>query len=131
MEPVDFPRPLRIVLVEDHEDTMICLKRQLERAGHVVMGAACLHEAVSILPESDCDVLLSDIGLPDGTGWDLPSQAATLLCRPVFAVAMSGYGDAADLIRSEEAGFHHHLVKPFNKTELMDLLQKVHQPCVL
>lgn len=125
MEPADHPRPLRIVLVEDHGDTMACLKRQLERAGHVVMEATCVQEAVSILPESDCDVLLSDIGLPDGTGWDLPVQANALLHRPVFAVAMSGYGDQSDLIRSEKAGFQHHLVKPFHKAQLLDLLQKV------
>ncbi|RYD38096.1 MAG: response regulator [Verrucomicrobiaceae bacterium] len=130
MEPADPSRPLRIVLVEDHKDTMICLKKQLERAGHIVMEATCVQEAVSILPDSDCDVLLSDIGLPDGTGWDLPRQANTLLCRPVFAVAMSGYSDDADLIRSDKAGFQHHLVKPFHKTELLDLLQEVQQPCM-
>ena len=74
--------------------------------------------ALALLPSAEFDVLLSDLGLPDGTGWDLLTEANQVMGIPLYAVAMSGYGDSVDRERSKRAGFHHHLVKPFQKAEL-------------
>jgi len=66
------------------------------------------------------DVVISDIGLPDGSGWELP-QRLTLPYRP-FAIAMSGFGMREDRERSRAAGYRHHLVKPMDLEALEALL---------
>jgi two-component system CheB/CheR fusion protein len=115
-------RPLRILLVENHADTLRWLTLYLEELGHAVVTARTLAEAKAVLPQCDCDVLISDIGLPDGTGWELLEQAQP--SRPVFAIAMSGFGMNADNARSLQAGYRYHLLKPFKIAELDKLLKE-------
>ena len=71
-------------------------------------------------PNSRCDVLISDIGLPDGDGWQLMEKLGSH--RPRFAIAMSGYGTSNDQRKSRAAGYDHHLVKPFIPDALLALL---------
>jgi two-component system CheB/CheR fusion protein len=113
-------KSLRILVVENHPDTLESLKLYLEDCGHVVTTAMTVAQAAALLPELPCDMLICDIGLPDGTGWDLMNQI-----RPphrVFAIAMSGFGMNADSSRSRAAGFRHHLLKPFKAAELDRML---------
>jgi two-component system CheB/CheR fusion protein len=122
VEPPAGRRSLRIFVVENHPDTLLSLRLYLEDLGHVVLTATTRHEALEALPSSQAQVLISDIGLPDGTGWDLLQQARL---RPeVFAIAMSGFGTNADSDRSRQAGFRHHLLKPFKADELDRLLEE-------
>jgi two-component system CheB/CheR fusion protein len=109
---------LRVLIVEDHQDTLKYLKLYLEQSGHAVQAARTLEEAKNTFAAAECDVLLSDIALSDGTGWELLSELERI--RPVYAVAMSGFGMAEDTKRSKAAGFRHHLVKPIDP----DLLDK-------
>ena len=102
--------PLRIFLVEDHEDTLLYFGMYLRHIGHEVVEARTMAEALEKLPVSGCNVLFSDIGLPDGNGWELLEQVK--LPQPIFAVAISGFGMSADRIRSREVGYRHHLIKP-------------------
>ena len=88
----------------------------LEEMGYVVATADTMTKALAALPGADCDVLVADIGLPDGTGWELLRRVQ--LPRPVYAIAMSGFGMHADHVRSQEAGYRHHLLKPFNPEQL-------------
>ena len=69
------------------------------------------------------DVLVSDIGLPDGSGLDL----VRLLSRdhPVRAIALSGYGTRDDIRRSRDAGFQCHLTKPIDPEELVEVIEQV------
>jgi DNA-binding response OmpR family regulator len=113
-------RTLRILLVENHADTLRWLTLYLEESGHSVVAARTLAEGRAALAKETCDVLISDIGLPDGTGWELLEGAK--LGRPVFAIAMSGFGMNADNDRSREAGYRHHLLKPFKTAELDKVL---------
>jgi CheY-like chemotaxis protein len=69
------------------------------------------------------DVLVSDIGLPDGDGWELLVKLKSEM--PVRAIAMSGYGMRADLDRSKAAGFGAHLIKPFGPADLEAAVKKV------
>jgi two-component system CheB/CheR fusion protein len=115
-------RSMRILVVENHADTLRWLTLYLEVLGHTVTTAQTLTEAKAALSGSDCDVLISDIGLPDGTGWELLEQAQ--LSRPIFAIAMSGFGMNADNTRSRKAGYHHHLLKPFKVAELDKMLKE-------
>jgi CheY-like chemotaxis protein len=87
--------------------------------------ARTLAEARVALAQSQFEVLLSDIGLPDGSGWELLERQP--LARRVFAVAMSGFGMNADNGRSRAAGYRHHLVKPFKLAELDRLLHEAAQ----
>jgi CheY-like chemotaxis protein len=69
------------------------------------------------------DVVLCDIGLPDGTGYEVISQAKRK--QPVKAVAITGFGTDEDIRRGQEAGFDFHLVKPVDFHELRSVLDKV------
>ena len=74
--------------------------------------------------EQRFDVLLSDISLPDGTGWELLEDLVHRGCQPPHAIAMSGLSDVSDRTRSREAGFETHLVKPFLPEELENALRR-------
>ena len=115
-------QPLRIFVVEDHPDTLDALCLYLKHVGHSVRCARSKREALSKICQGSYDVLISDIGLSDGNGWDLLREIAD--CRPPFAIAISGYGTAADRERSAEAGFRHHLIKPVSLDKLAAVLDE-------
>ena len=112
--------PLTIFLVENHPDTLRFLTFYLEQSGHAVHSATSVADARARIPGTDFDVLLSDIALTDGNGWDLMREVGSL--RPVFGIAMSGFGMQGDRQKSLDAGFRHHLVKPFIPEELDAIL---------
>ena len=95
----------------------------LEQLSYKVCIAADMATALREIPKSRCDVLISDIGLPDGDGWQLMEKLADN--RPQYAIAMSGYGTGNDQRRSRAAGYDHHLVKPFSPDALLALLREV------
>ena len=115
------PAPtLRILLVEDHDDTRAVMQRLLTRWGHTVTLAASVAQARAALAGSTFDLLLSDVGLPDGTGHEVIAALREKSAAP--AVAMSGYGMEADIRRVLDAGFAEHLVKPVAAGRLRELL---------
>ncbi len=116
--------PLRILLVEDHADTAKLMARLLAADGHQVTRADCVEAALAAAWCGRFDLLISDLGLPDGTGHDLLRQLAAL-GKPITAIALSGYGAAADLQKSREAGFVEHLVKPLDFSALHAALVRV------
>ena len=119
------PRPLRIFVVENHRDTLEMVQAYVEMSGHTVLTADSVTKALAALPQADCDVLISDIGLPDGNGWLLMQRLQ--LPRPVYAIAMSGFGLGADHLKSKEAGFRRHLLKPIKPEELDTALAEAAQ----
>ena len=120
--PSELARPvksLHILLVEDHADTARLMRRLLAIDGHEVRWAADVATALQLAATLNFDLLLSDLGLPDGTGVDLMRslrEKGSLLP----GIILSGYGQDRDIERSLEAGFTAHLVKPLS-------LQKLHQ----
>jgi CheY-like chemotaxis protein len=78
---------------------------------------------MQIISLDTINVLLCDIGLPDGSGFDVVSQ--TRAKRPIKAIALTGFGTDDDLRRSKEAGFDFHLVKPVNFQELQNVLDQI------
>src|SRR5947209_5623296 len=94
---------LRILLVEDHAGTADAVRKYLEVTGYCVHVARDVRCARAFAKANDFDVLLSDIQLPDGTGWDL---MRTVRRRgEVGGVAISGFASDSDLERSKAAGF--------------------------
>ena len=102
---------MRIFLVENHPDTLAYVRRHLQRTGHEVESALSVTEALPAMLAAPPDVLLTDLGLPDGDGWSLLEKLGS--GRPPLAIAMSGRGSPADRARSIAAGFQEHLIKPF------------------
>jgi len=121
--PAQPSRPLRILLVEDHRDTRRTLSRLLTHFGHEVLAADNVRNALEIIASGELDVLLCDIGLPDGSGYEVISQAKRK--QSIKAVALPGFGTEEDIRRSKEAGFDFHLVKPIDLHELQTVLDKV------
>jgi PAS domain S-box-containing protein len=117
-------RSLEILLVEDHDDTARVLSRLLERLGHRVRIADSVASAL-LAAEQPFDLLLSDIGLPDGTGNDLIRQLRQIRHVNVPAVALTGFGMEEDVAKSREAGFTDHLTKPVNFQRLQIMVQKI------
>ena len=115
-------RPMRIFVVENHDDTRVLLQLLLEQLGHSVLTATTLAEALAAIPRARVDVLISDIGLPDGDGWDLMQRLGN--ARPRYAIAMSGFGQLSDRQRSLVAGYRHHLLKPVEPNRLEALLDE-------
>jgi len=99
-----------ILMVDDHIDTNSALKVLLERRGYRVITAGCVAEGIELARQQEFDLLVSDIGLPDGDGIDLLTAIRTECSIP--AIALSGYGTDADIERSRKAGFQYHLKKP-------------------
>lgn len=110
------PRRLVIFIVEDHAETARGLAMYLRACGHDVHVAVDVRSARQLATEIEYDILLSDIGLPDGTGWELLEELSAQ--RPITAIAMSGYNTEADRARSRAAGFVEHLPKPLTPDEL-------------
>ena len=113
---------MRIFIVENHEDTRFLLQLLLEQLGHTVLSATTLAEALAAIPGARSDVLISDIGLPDGNGWELLTRLGD--ARPPYAIAMSGFGQLSDRQRSLIAGYRHHLLKPVEPNRLETLLDE-------
>ena len=111
---------LRIFVIEDHSDSLQTLQIYLEYSGYFVMSAGSKAEALKEIPAANCDILLSNISLPDGTGWELIREIGK--SGPAYAIAMSGHGTKADSKRSADAGFRHHLVKPVSPERLNTIL---------
>ncbi len=114
--PPALGRTTRILLVEDHEDTADIFERLLRRSGYEVHVASSVQSALAVGHEA-FDVLLSDVGLADGSGHDL--MRALRKTRPVRGIALSGYGTKEDIRASKEAGFAAHITKPVNFDTLL------------
>ncbi len=112
-----------ILLVEDHVDTARATARLLTSAGYDVSIATCVAEALRATEVETFDAMISDIGLPDGTGLDLMRQLQAK--RPIKAIAISGFGMEDDIRKSKEVGFIDHLVKPVDFSRLVKLLGEI------
>jgi two-component system CheB/CheR fusion protein len=121
-ESATLPR-LRLLLVEDHVDTARILSRQLAKSGVTVIQATDVDSAIRLAGSEPFDVLVSDLGLPDGTGYDIMRHVRE--SHGVPGIAMSGYGMEEDMRRSREAGFAEHLVKPIDLRELISAIRRV------
>jgi len=116
-------RRLRILLVEDHDPSREALRSLLTLRGHGVQAAASIADARALAASGPFDLLMTDIGLPDGSGYDLLQELGSSENR--LAVALTGYGMEEDVTRSKGAGFFSHVTKPLRVQELDELLHAV------
>ena len=114
-------KKLSILLVEDHGDTAETMVSLLEIFGHQVQRAGDVAAALDIASRTEFDLLISDLGLPDGSGLDLIRKLRSRgLLLP--AISLSGYGQEKDFEQSRSAGFQFHLVKPVDISRLMGVI---------
>jgi PAS domain S-box-containing protein len=117
------PVPRHLLIVEDHADTARALSTHLRRRGFMVTVAHTVGSALDLVREHPFDLVVSDLGLPDQTGFELMRQIQAI--RAIPGIAMSGYGMAEDIRKSREAGFSQHLVKPVSIPRLEEAIRKL------
>jgi signal transduction histidine kinase/ActR/RegA family two-component response regulator len=116
-------RPLRILIVEDHPATRELLDRLLARLGHAAQSAGDIASALRALEVGTFDLMISDLGLPDGYGTSLMQTVARQY--GLKGIAISGYGMERDIQLSHEAGFADHLTKPVDFQKLREAIARV------
>ncbi len=114
---------MHILVVEDHTDTRYVLERFLTQCGYDVSVAGNLESGLKFLHAQSFDAIVSDIALPDGTGYALMSEARR---RGIdaLAIALSAYSYPRDVEEAKVTGFDYHLKKPFDCNQLRSLLQE-------
>ena len=106
----------KILLVEDHADTGLAMSRLLRARGHETQLATSVASAIEAIDADEFDLLLCDLGLPDGTGIEVVTHLKKR--RQIPAIALSGFGMEEDLARCLRAGFDLHITKPVNVKQL-------------
>ncbi len=117
------PRKLGILLVEDHEDTLRAMSRLLRKLEHRVTTATCVSGAIQAADNEKFDLVISDLGLPDGTGLELMEQLRAMY--PLKGIALTGYGMESDIEKTKLAGFQMHLTKPINFGDLQAAIEEL------
>jgi PAS domain S-box-containing protein len=121
---LDGPTPRRVLVVEDEPATLRLMARLIRGLGHEVATAGTIAEASGLAESDQFDLIISDIGLPDGTGLELMRRIVADR-GPVPAIALTGYGMEDDIQRSREAGFAAHMTKPIDFTKLEAVIRQV------
>jgi CheY-like chemotaxis protein/anti-sigma regulatory factor (Ser/Thr protein kinase) len=116
----------RVLLVEDHKSTAVVLANLLAARRYEVLAAGSVAEALAVAGRETFDVLISDIGLPDGDGYQLMTELRTRH-QNLVGIALTGYGMEGDVTRSRAAGFSTHLTKPINVHALETALAAIGQ----
>jgi signal transduction histidine kinase len=113
----------RILFVEDHADTAMALARVLSRQGYAVHRADSVAAAKKLIDTESFDLLISDIGLPDGSGLEIMKHLRQKQSTP--GIAVSGYGMEEDITSAKTAGFAEHLTKPVHPDRLLSTVAEM------
>ena len=116
---------LKILLVDDHQDTCAALEKLLVRRGYLVAATHSMRSAMETAVRNKFDLLISDVALPDGTGLELMMQLRAISNIP--GIAISGFGNNGDIERSLQAGFSEHLIKPVKLDTLEAAIERALQ----
>jgi CheY-like chemotaxis protein len=116
-------RSVRILLVDDNQDTLKFLSTILHRQGHQVLTAPDLSSSLRMASEAEFDLIISDIELPDGSGLELMRVVRSR--RAVPGIALSGYSSPEDIAQSRAAGFALHLTKPVDFRRLEQAIEEL------
>lgn len=123
-------KKFRIVIADDNVDAADMLSALLEMNGHKTITAHDGHEAVRMIRDEMPEVAFVDIGMPGLNGYEVASTIRkTTGIEPVVLVALTGWGDQKDRIKSHEAGFEHHFTKPVSLIAINNLLADLAQQC--
>jgi CheY-like chemotaxis protein len=125
--PNDVNRPhankRHLLVVDDHQDTCIGMKMLLERRGYRITLAHTADQALEKAQAEKFDLLISDIGLPDRSGYELMQELHAKNSLP--GIALSGFGTENDITKARAAGFSEHLTKPINVDRLDEAIRSL------
>lgn len=116
-------RKVRILIVEDHADTLEVFTRLLKAAGYEVLPASTAAMAVELAAQRVPDILLADAQLPDGTGWKL-FELLKETHPYIVGIAVTAHGFPQHVQQSKAAGFCEHLTKPVSAVELKNAIDR-------
>jgi len=116
-------RSLRLLVVEDHVDSAELLAELLESHGHTVWVATTVSDAIAIAGQQSFDVVVSDVGLPDASGYELMAQLRARYAMK--GIAITGSGRPSDIEAGRAAGFSVHLTKPVSLRRLEQALEEL------
>jgi CheY-like chemotaxis protein len=122
-DKLDQDKALRILLVEDHADTAAAMSRLLKRGGYGVQIARTVAAARECTRDTSFDLLICDIGLPDGSGLELMSELKQRL--GIKGICLSGYDFDQDAQVAKAAGFSARLTKPVDMQKLEALIKQI------
>jgi CheY-like chemotaxis protein len=123
--------PRRVLIVDDNEDAATSLAEFLGLEGHQTWIAHEGLQAIQIAKASELDIVLMDLGMPGLDGIETAKRIRALPgCERVRIAALTGWSQESDRVRSQEAGFDWHLVKPINTTFLSELIVKLEPMCI-
>jgi DNA-binding response OmpR family regulator len=114
---------LQILVVEDHGDTRRVLTGLLGHFGHTISAADTVESALAFLRAKRFDAIVSDLGLPDGSGCEVIREAKRQ--HDLTGIALTARGEEDDIVRGREAGFDYHLTKPVDFAELRTVLEEI------
>ena len=117
---------MRILIVEDHDDTRDALERFLSRSGYGVAVAADLRTALNLLQAQPFQAVVTDIALPDGTGYALISEARRRGID-ILAIALTAYSYPRGADEPRVTGFDYYLKKPLDCVKLRSLLRQTEE----
>jgi CheY-like chemotaxis protein len=120
MKPVE---TVCILVVDDHADTVGVLRRLLVLEGYSVLTATTAAEAARLARDGECDLVVSDVGLPDRSGLQLMTDLRAQY--GLRGIALSGYTEAADLKAARDAGFERFLAKPVQFEKLIAAVREL------
>jgi CheY-like chemotaxis protein len=116
-------KPLRILLVEDHPDTQVMMSKLLVAFGHGVTATGTVGDALAAAGGSRFDLVISDLGLPDGSGIDLMRQLR--IQYGLKGIALTGYEADGDFAPAQQAGFVARLIKPVSFEQLQKVICQI------
>jgi signal transduction histidine kinase/CheY-like chemotaxis protein len=117
------PEARRVLVVDDHQDTCLGMKMMLERRGYQITLAHSAEQALEKAHQEHFDLLISDIGLPDRSGYELMRELGA--SKGLRGIALSGFGMEHDVSKARQAGFSEHLTKPINFDRLEEAIQNL------
>ena len=112
-----------LLVVDDHHDTCLGMKMLLERRGYQITLAHTANQAIEKAQAEKFDLLISDIGLPDRSGYELMKELRTK--SALRGIALSGFGMENDIRQARDAGFSQHLTKPINFDRLDEAIRSL------
>ena len=114
---------LQILVVEDHGDTRRVLTGLLGHFGHSISAADNVESALAFLRAKTFDAIVSDLALPDGSGYEVIREAKRR--QHLTGVALTANCEEDDVRRGRAAGFDYHLTKPIDFAQLRDVLEQI------
>jgi CheY-like chemotaxis protein len=115
-------RPLRVLVADDERDQVATLALLLADDGHEVRVVYRGSEVLRVVRDFDPDVALIDIGMPGMTGYDVAREIRQVFGPRPLLIAVTGWKQSSDKILARLAGFDHHLAKPYDAHELLELI---------